>query len=275
MGSTNLKIDLSSSNKAIIDVKKQLITGYDKALAVMLKKYGYTLEKFTITIVNALKKNPKLIECTKDSLLSAVLASAELGLDIDNPMGYCYMIPFRNNKSGNTEAKFIVGYKGVVELLYRSPRVKRVVSEIVYENDHFKYTTGSKIEIEHSPTITGKSGKRIGTYTIVTLDNDEQLIQWIRAEQIEKLKRWSGVPELYEEANDPMGNMWKKAGIKQVIKYTPKEQVPIIGTIQERDERILQINSDDDDLQLQASEEIMPEIEGDKKPFGGLLLNEE
>ena len=266
---SKLQLDLSSSDNAISSVKESLLSGYQDSLVLMLNKYGYDYEKFTVTIVNALKKNPKLMKCTKESIVSAVLSSAELGLEIDNPLGYCYMIPFYNGKTESYEAKFIIGYKGIVELLYRSPRVKKIVSEIVYENDEFSYKTGSELELNHVPTIFGDTGKRIGTYTIITLDNNEQLVQFVRADQIEALKRFSSVPETYNEENDPMGNMWKKSAIRQIIKYTPKEKVPIIGKINEHDDKTLKITEG----------EIQPNLESERKPiitnteFGGLLDN--
>lgn len=265
---SKLKLDLSNSDNAISSVKESLLSGYQDSLVLMLNKYGYDYEKFTVTIVNALKKNPKLMNCTKESIVSAVLSSAELGLEIDNPLGYCYMIPFFSSKNDCYEAKFIIGYKGIVELLYRSPRVKKIVSEIVYENDEFSYKTGSKLELNHVPTIFGDTGKRIGTYTIITLDNNEQLVQFVRADQIEALKKFSSVPETYNEANDPMGNMWKKSAIRQIIKYTPKETVPIIGTINERDNKTLKIE-DNEIKPILEETNLKPII--DTSEFGGLL----
>lgn len=271
MSETKLKIDLSDSQKAISTVTTELYSGYGTMIATLLKGYGYTMEKFTVTIVNALKKNPKLLNCTKESLLASLLTSAELGLEIDSPMGYCYMIPFHNSKTGLTEAKFIFGYKGIIELLYRSPNVLKVVSEVVYKGEHFVYKTGLNLVLEHEPSLTEVVGERIGTYTIVFLKNGEKIVQYVRAEQIKKIKAFSSVPDLYEEKNDPMSNMWKKAGIKQIIKYTPKGQLPELSIVAERDEKpltiengeILALETGDEQLKLPANE------------FGGILMEHE
>ena len=165
--SKKLILDLTDGNKAIQTVEKELLSDYGGILTEMLSDYGYDLNKFVITIVNAVKKNPKLMQCTKESLLSSVLASAQLGLEIDSPMGYCYMIPFTNSKSNCIEAKFIVGYKGIVELLYRSKHVLKVNSKMVYEKDDFEYKEGIETILNHTPYIKGDAGERLGTYTVV------------------------------------------------------------------------------------------------------------
>jgi recombination protein RecT len=239
--SNKLTLDLTDSSKAIQTVEKELLSDYGEILGQMLGDYGYDIKRFVVTIVNAVKKNPKLMQCTKESLLSSVLASAQLGLDIDSAMGYCYMIPYTNTKANCIEAKFIIGYKGIVELLYRSNHVLKVNSKIVYEKDEFQYEEGVETVLKHVPFISGDAGKRLGTYTVVKLRNGENIVIWVSAKEIEALKQKSGAQEIYLEANDPTGNMWKKAGIRQIIKYIPKQDIPVIDKVEKYDDKVLKL----------------------------------
>lgn len=236
-----LTLDLTDSSKAIQTVEKELLSDYGEILSQMLGDYGYDIKRFVVTIVNAVKKNPKLMQCTKESLLSSVLASAQLGLDIDSPLGYCYMIPYTNNKANCIEAKFIIGYKGIVELLYRSKHVLKVNSKIVYEKDDFHYEEGMETVLKHIPYIKGDAGKRVGTYTVVKLSNGENIVIWVSAKEIEALKRKSTAQDIYLEENDPTGNMWKKAGIRQIIKYIPKQDVPEVEKVESYDDKVLSL----------------------------------
>ena len=242
MSSNKLTLDLTDSKKAIQTVEKELLSDYGEILGQMLGDYGYDMKRFVVTIVNAVKNNPKLMECTKESLLSSVLASAQLGLDIDSPMGYCYMIPYTNKKRNCMEAKFIIGYKGIVELLYRSNHVMKVNSKLVYEKDEFHYEEGIETVLKHIPYIKGDAGKRIGTYTVVKLANGENIVIWVSAKEVDALSKKSTAPDIYKEENDPTGNMWKKAGIRQIIKYIPKQDVPDIAKVDSYDDKVLKLD---------------------------------
>lgn len=270
--SNKLTLDLTDSAKAIQTVETELLSDYGEILGQMLGDYGYDMKRFVVTIVNAVKKNPVLMECTKESLLSSVLASAQLGLDIDSPMGYCYMIPYINKKRNVREAKFIIGYKGIVELLYRSNHVLKVNSKIVYEKDDFHYEEGIETVLKHVPYIKGDAGKRIGTYTVVKLQNGENIVIWVSAKEIEALRMKSTAQDIYLEANDPTGNMWKKAGIRQIIKYIPKQDVPDIAKVESYDDKVLKIEGQE--IAALPEEQEMPVTLAEGSPLSQFLSDE-
>ena len=77
-------------------------------------------EAFATAIISAVSANPALQECTPSSVLSAAIQGVSLGLAPSPQLGQFYMVPFKNNKAGTTEATFIPGYKGYIQLAYRS-----------------------------------------------------------------------------------------------------------------------------------------------------------
>ena len=77
-------------------------------------------EAFATAIISAVSANPALQECTPSSVLSAAVQGVSLGLAPSPQLGQFYMVPFKNNKAGTTEATFVPGYKGYIQLAYRS-----------------------------------------------------------------------------------------------------------------------------------------------------------
>lgn len=92
---------------------------------------GITAERMTRVVLTAMNKTPKLLECTKESLWESVLNCASLGLFPD-ALGRAYLVPY-----GNT-CQLIIGYKGLIDLAYRSDRIASIQLVIVRAGDHFK-----------------------------------------------------------------------------------------------------------------------------------------
>ena len=66
------------------------------------------VDKFVRTALTAINSNPKLASCTQQSLLAAIMNSAQLGLEFNTPLGEAYLIPY-----GST-VNFQIGYKGLL-----------------------------------------------------------------------------------------------------------------------------------------------------------------
>lgn len=82
--------------------------------------------KFVTSIVSAVNANPTLAECTNQSILSGALLGHSLNLSPSPQLGQYYLVPFKNNKAGVTEAQFQLGYKGYIQLAIRSGQYKKL-----------------------------------------------------------------------------------------------------------------------------------------------------
>jgi len=56
-----------------------------------------------------------------------------LNLPINNSLGFAYIVPFKNNKTGTIEAQFQLGYKGFIQLAQRSGQFERIAATPVYQ----------------------------------------------------------------------------------------------------------------------------------------------
>lgn len=87
---------------------------------------GKNGDKFVTAIISAVNTNPALAECTNTSILSGALLGHSLNLSPSPQLGQYYLVPFKNNKAGVTEAQFQLGYKGYIQLAIRSGQYKKL-----------------------------------------------------------------------------------------------------------------------------------------------------
>ena len=94
--------------KTIFDV----IQAGAKQFATALPKH-INSDRFVRIAITTIRQNPKLAQCSQESLLGALMVSAQLGLE-PGTLGQCYLIPFENKKLGKVECQFQIGYKGLI-----------------------------------------------------------------------------------------------------------------------------------------------------------------
>ena len=87
---------------------------------------GKEAENFITSVVSSVTTNPALQECDHMSIFSSALQGQTLKLNPSPVLGHFYMVPFNNRKTGKKEAKFILGYKGYIQLAIRSGQYKKI-----------------------------------------------------------------------------------------------------------------------------------------------------
>lgn len=125
-------------------------------------------ERLFAVVHVALERNPDLLECTSISILRGVIIGAQLGLDVSGVGGMAYLVPYRNKRTGQKEAQFIPGYRGLIELARRSGEVAWITPNIVCQNDpEFSYTVDPIPRIKHHPLLDREArGPIVGAYAI-------------------------------------------------------------------------------------------------------------
>lgn len=83
-------------------------------------------QQFIANIVSAVSSNKQLAECDQVSVLSAALQAEAMKFPINNSLGYVYLVPFNDKKSGMKKAQFQIGYKGYIQLAIRSGQYKDI-----------------------------------------------------------------------------------------------------------------------------------------------------
>ena len=100
-------------------------------------------ERFIRVALTELRRNPKLLTATRESLLGALMVSAQLGLEPGGPLGHLYLVPYRN------QIQLIPGYKGLIALAAREGIA--IDAHAVHRGDSFEYAYGLRPRLEHIP----------------------------------------------------------------------------------------------------------------------------
>lgn len=87
---------------------------------------GRRASTFATSVIQIAQSNEMLAGAEPNSIVGAAMTAATLNLPLNNSLGYAYIIPFKDNKTGLTKAQFQIGYKGFIQLAQRSGQFKRI-----------------------------------------------------------------------------------------------------------------------------------------------------
>mgnify|MGYP002512009685 CR=1 FL=1 len=179
-----------------------------------------TPERFTRIVLSAISVNPKLAECTPKSFLGAMMTSAQLGLEVNTPLGQAYVLPYMNH--GVMEAQFQLGYKGLIDLAYRSGEVEVIQSHVVYENDEFSCEYGLEPKLTHKPADHDR-GDPIKVYAVFKTKSGGFGFEVMSMDDVRR--HAAKYSKAYSSGFSPwktnFEEMAKKTVLKRVLKYAP------------------------------------------------------
>lgn len=177
-----------------------------------------TAERLARIALTTIRTNPKLLECSLPSLLAAIMQSAQLGLE-PGLLGHAYFVPFRNNKTGQSEIQFIIGYKGLIDLARRSGDIVTIASGAIYANDKFHYKKGYEEVLEHEPNFQNR-GELIGVYAYATTKDGGRYGDVMTLEEVNRIKARSKAKDFGPWVTD-FEEMAKKTVLRRLAKYLP------------------------------------------------------
>jgi len=213
-----------TTNKDVVGSFTTTIEKYEKKnLAELLEGSSMTPAQFKQIVINELKRSPKLQEAfvrNPASLFASILHCAEMGLNPSQMVGEFFFIPYKDSITP------ILGYKGLLTLLMRSSKVKKIWSEVVYEDDDFEYELGLEPKLLHTPNHHSvRNSKNIKCiYACAKLD-DEVVFKVMFKSEIQNIINMSKVPNelFFNDKKDPEQWMAKKTVLKQLAKLMPKD----------------------------------------------------
>lgn len=183
------------------------------------KNTGMSAERLSRITLTTIKTNPNLLNCSIESLLGAVLQSAQLGLE-PNLMGSCYFIPYKNTVS------FQIGYRGLIDLVTRKGDVQTIVAKEVRKGDLFQYEWGRHENLKHIPAPEHLRGEIEYFYAYAILKNGGFSFEVMHVSAIEKIRNEHSISYKFDKNGSSIWvkhyeAMAKKTVIKQLIKYLP------------------------------------------------------
>jgi recombination protein RecT len=168
----------------------------------------------------ATQKNPDqaLIWCSDHSLKRVILQAAELGLQPGSSLGHAYFIAYGGS------AQFQIGVWGWVELLYRSGKIRRISTDVVYERDTVFIRRGLHEDLVHEidPKLTrAQRGKPLGAYAVALMEDGTQSFTWEPEEDLQRARETSKAPDSPAYTKWP-DEMRQRTVLKRAAKKWPK-----------------------------------------------------
>lgn len=152
--------------------------------------------------------------------LSTLLDAARLGLEPGTEQ--YYLTPVKNK--GRLEILGIVGYQGLVELMYRAGAISSVVAEVVHANDRFEFRPGvdevPRHEIDWDADDRGQL-RLVYAYARMRDGATSKVVVLNRA-AIERIKASAqGSHSEYSPWQRHEPAMWLKSAVRQLAKWVP------------------------------------------------------
>ena len=167
--------------------------------------------------MTVVQQNPKLLDCTKESLLGAIMTAAQLGLYPDvSVLGHAYFVPFKG------KVVFIAGFKGLIDLAGRGGMVTSIQPYPVYEGDFFEYEYGLNPTCRHKPSDEPLEERELTHVWCMARIRGEPIAQFIvmSKEAVDKIMARSPARNKGPWVTDyePMA---MKTSVRRLVKYLP------------------------------------------------------
>jgi recombination protein RecT len=191
-------------------------------------------ERLLASMLTAVARNPDLGRCTPVSLIRETIRAAQMGFDVSGIGGKAYLVPFRNNDLGVTEAQLIVGYRGLEELARRTGQIVAIWSREVYAHEQFDYRDGMVQEIFHKPEgPRDPKEEPIGAYAVALFANGFRQGEVMNKAQLEKVRAMSKAP------NGPgwsksLSEMYRKTVTRRLCKRLP-DSIELLSQLDNED----------------------------------------
>jgi recombination protein RecT len=211
---------------------RQMLNSMKDQISAALPRH-LTPERMIRVVMTAIQRTPKLMECTKGSIMGSIIIASQLGLEPDGILGRSYLIPRRNGKTKQLECTFMPGYLGLIDLAQRSGKVSWVASELVYTWDKFEIRYGLERNLIHVPDIDnperGVFEKKDlrglkGAYSVVRYKDGETDFEYMPLSKLHMLRDFSQSKDSdFSPWNTALGieDMYRKCPIRKLAKRCP------------------------------------------------------
>jgi recombination protein RecT len=213
-----------------ITPQKKMAHALEKMLPEIKKAVGkaMTPERFSRIALSLFNGNPVFWEADTTSFLSALMQSAQCGLEPNTVLGEAYVIPYKNTSKGIVEINFQVGYKGILKMAFNTGEYEAIYAHEVRKGDEFSYEYGLNKSLIHKPADV-PSEEITHYYAVYKLKNGGfDFVVWSR-ERVEKHAKEFSKNYTYKGSVNKnsvwfknFDSMAKKTVLIDVLKFAPK-----------------------------------------------------
>lgn len=225
--------------------KAQLERSWPRIAAVAPK--AMNKERMFQLALSAYNQTPELAKCSTASVLGCLMKCTALGMEpsaVDG-LGRAYILPFYNKKTGGTEATFILGYKGMIDLARRSGQLTDISARVVHEGDDFEYEYGLDEKLRHIPSTEPIEGRQLThVYMVAHFKDGGHYIDVMTRDEVEAVRKRSKAANFGPWKTDYEA-MAMKSVIRRAFKFMPVS-VEAAGAVN-ADETVQTVNEGEGD----------------------------
>ena len=179
------------------------------------------VERFVRVCQTALRQTPKLASSTPESFMSALMQCAQLGLEPNTPQGLAYLVPYFNKQTNTTECQIQIGYKGLLELMWRSGMVESINADVVYrqevERGLFEYESGMRVMLRHKINLlddirSDNNDDIVAAYACATLKSGQVVVRVLTRKELDQARKMSA------SGSGPWKEHYKSMALKTAIR---------------------------------------------------------
>lgn len=225
--------------------------GQAKTMDQWIQTYGAEFEtalpsyvdpdRFLRLALNELRWSPELRDCDPFSVIGALMTCAQLGLEPSGPLNHVFLIPrwhtqrdAHGNEQRTRRVQLIVGYQGYIELALRTGAVRKLVADVVREQDDFDlWLEDGTQRIRHRPPPLGRDrGPLIGAYAVAAMVDGDVIA---RAVDMTEIHRARSSSEAAMRNKGPwvtdFDAMAMKTAVRRLWKWLPKTPAAAAGYV--------------------------------------------
>lgn len=241
--------DIVKSNPTVAETMHSLIS--QPAIKSRFEDIlGRRAPQFISSIISIVNSDQILSQTFKDNPMSVIqvaLKAAIYNLPLGTELGLAYILPFKNYKTGKSEAQFIIGYKGHIQLALRTRKYKRLGAVDIRQGElkSYDYLYGdAEIDWIRDPNERSKAeiiGYLAGFKTVDGFEKQLfKTVEEINAHE-QKNRRGQYQSKTWKENFDVMA---KKTVLLELLKtYAPKNPEDIAAS--EIDDLFVEEKSED------------------------------
>ncbi|MDR6954187.1 phage RecT family recombinase [Ancylobacter sp. 3268] len=204
-------------------------------IAPLLAENGQSYDRLRSTLMIAIQQEPKILECTADSLRREIMKCAADGLVPDSKEAV--LLPYWDSKAGVMLANYQPMVHGVIKRLRELGGVFSIVCKLVYEKDEFILDEADPDSLSHkSDPFSKDRGPVVGGYVVFRDDQKRVMhLETMSVDEFEKVRKASKAP------NSPAWTNWgdemrRKAVLRRGSKYISVDNDKIRALLQRQDD---------------------------------------
>lgn len=205
-----------AEGRGVVDLIRRMTPEIQRALPRHLDA-----DRMARLALTELRRTPALQRASAESLLGALMWAAQLGLE-PGPLGHVYLVP--RTIRGQVEVVFVIGYRGLVELAYRSGQVADLHARVVWSGETFHFHAGDDERVTHEPNLSldPTPDEFVAAYAIAHLRGGGVLREVIGPRHIARAQAGSSIPSGKGPWSSDFEAMARKTAIRRLSALLPQ-----------------------------------------------------